>query len=95
MRKGPRNGRRDANEPEIISALESGGCTVQKLDGAGVPDLLIGFRHRNHIAEVKTETGKLNETQKEWNRRWQGDPPHLLRSVDDVERCLKMWSKRR
>ena len=43
--------RRDANEKEIIQALESIGCTVYRLDSP--VDLLVGYRARNILLEVK------------------------------------------
>jgi hypothetical protein len=44
---------RDANEPEIIAALEKIGCMVYCLD---MPlDLLVGYRGRNFLIEVKIE----------------------------------------
>jgi len=39
-------GQRDANESEIIEALEKVGATVHQLPtGEGLPDLLVGIRH--------------------------------------------------
>ena len=35
--------RRDACEKAIIQALRATGCSVQQLDGTGVPDLLVGY----------------------------------------------------
>ena len=45
MRYPALQGKRDANEPGIISALESAGCSVEQLPtGRGVPDLLCGVK---------------------------------------------------
>ncbi len=45
--------RRDACERDIVRALELAGATVTKLDGKGVPDLLVGFRGRTLLMECK------------------------------------------
>ena len=42
--------RRDANEGEIVRALEKVGCDVVRLDFC---DLLVGRRGRNYLLEVK------------------------------------------
>jgi hypothetical protein len=53
--------KRDSNEPQIISALESAGAEVWVLDRP--VDLLIRFRERWHLMEVKTEKGRLTDEQ--------------------------------
>jgi hypothetical protein len=58
-----RNPRRDANEPEIVEALEAVGAEVWKLSGTGLPDLLVRFRGRLHAGEVKTRKGRLTAAQ--------------------------------
>lgn len=45
--------RRDDCEKNIVKALEAAGATVTKLDGKGVPDLLVGFRGRTILIECK------------------------------------------
>lgn len=45
--------RRDANEGEIIDALQAVGAAVQRLDGDGVPDLLVEYRGVLRLIEVK------------------------------------------
>lgn len=70
--------RRDANEPQVIQALERCGWTVQKLCQRNVPDLVVRRGGVTHLIEVKTRTGQLRETQ-----QWGEDVP-VLRSVDDV-----------
>ena len=83
MRHRGRANKRDANEPEIIAALEAveGVTVVQIPTGKGVPDLLVGVKsiddlwctcHDNYLIEVKTEHGKLNTKQRKWFRDWRG-----------------------
>ena len=52
MRK---RGRVDANQEAIVAALRKIGCTVAILSpvGGGVPDLLVGFRGKTFLLEVK------------------------------------------
>ena len=56
-----KHGRRDANQAEIVKALESVGASVLDLAdvGRGCPDLLVGYAGREWLIEVKMPTGKL------------------------------------
>ena len=90
-------GERDTNEPEIISALEAVGATVEQLPtGKGVPDLLAGYKGENYLLEVKRnpEKGKvyashvkLNPKQEIWHKCWRGSvsivhtPGEALRAI--------------
>lgn len=69
----------DRNQSEIVAALRSAGATVQPLHavGQGCPDLLVGYRGRNWLIEVKdwqaqTSDRKLNPRQVEWHDGWKG-----------------------
>ena len=83
MRYPALQGKRDANEPEIITALENAGATVEQLPiGRGMPDLLVGadmpcpacghMFPQNKLEEVKTEKGFLNSKQYKWHLNWKG-----------------------
>ncbi len=48
-----RAARRDEAEPPIVDALEAVGASVQRLAVKGVPDLLVGWRGRMWLLEVK------------------------------------------
>ncbi len=66
--------RRDANEPDIIKALEALGCTVESMDKV---DLVVGYRGRNYLLEIKngTKTSRsrtLTPTQKRLRETWNG-----------------------
>lgn len=52
MRARPRI---DANQPDIVKALRKMGAFVQSLAavGDGCPDLLVGFRGKTYLIEVK------------------------------------------
>jgi len=67
--------KRDTNEAEIVAVLEKIGATVERLNDAALPDLLVGFRGTNFLLEVKVpQTGRLTEVQKAWwqNVWWSG-----------------------
>lgn len=80
--------RRDDNEPAIVQALEAMGCSVSRIENFGVPDLLVGYRGRTILLEVKNAksnkggrqlvskggSGKtgLTDKQVEWFREWVG-----------------------
>jgi hypothetical protein len=86
--------RRDANEKEIVAALRKLGATVEHIDGVGegVPDLLIGYRGTNRLAEVKVQKGKKSKGQVDWS--WNGEQPVLMRSVDDAIMWMREWTRR-
>jgi hypothetical protein len=83
-----RDNRVDANQGEIIKALEQAMCSVEILDnGDGVPDLLVGRQtpdgRRCYLLEVKSEKGKLTDDQEEWHLAWRGHKS-VVRSVDEA-----------
>ena len=53
----------DENQPEIVAALRSIGCSVKSLAavGEGVPDLLWGLRGFNGLIEVKNPAQAANK----------------------------------
>jgi hypothetical protein len=83
---------RDKNEPDIIRALVAVGATVTKLHEPGVPDLLVGFRGRTFLLEVKGAAGKqggvahrtLTDRQQQWWDEWLGERPTIVRSVEEA-----------
>ena len=82
--------RRDANEKEIVSALESIGCTVYRLDAP--VDLLVGYRARNILIEVKDGSKmpsqrKLTQAQRDFFKDWKGQV-RQVESVDEAIKCV-------
>ena len=51
-------GKRDLASPDIVAALRAAGASVTDLGpvGAGVPDLLVGFKGSTYLLEVKSAT---------------------------------------
>ncbi len=80
----PRYGRNDENEKEIVKALLAVGASVSKIkerDGkAGVPDLLVGWKGRTSLLEIKRPTGRVSEAQDEWHKHWKGSVVCVVRS---------------
>lgn len=79
----------DANQSDIVKALRAVGASVEHIhrEGRGVPDLLVGWRRRNHVLEVKTAKGELNELQVEWHASWRGTVA-VVRSPEDALRAI-------
>ena len=76
---------RDANEPEIIAALEKVGASVYPLD---LPlDLLVGYRGKTYLVEVKSEKGRYTEGQEEFMETWRGQID-VVRSVDQALQAI-------
>lgn len=85
--------RADSNHDEIKRAYVSLGCSVVDLkktarespENEGVSDLLVGVAGVvNELVEVKTENGEWRESQINFNQKWRGRPPHMVRNVDQV-----------
>lgn len=81
----------DANQAEIVDALRRVGASVQPLHavGAGVPDLLIGYRSMNYLVEVKDgskppSARKLTEKQAEWHKLWRGSVLTVTSAKDAI-----------
>lgn len=78
--------RADKNQQKIIDELRELGVSVLVLSqvGGGCPDLLIGFRGKNYLIEVKTPVGKLRPKQTEFIFNWHGRPVLVARSLDEI-----------
>lgn len=81
----------DANQGEIVAALEACGCTVRSLAalGDGVPDLLVGLRWRNVLLEVKGPKGKLTPDQRRFLAAWRGEW-YIVSTVDEALKAMGM-----
>ena len=79
------HGKRDANQAEIVKALESVGASVLDLAdvGRGCPDLLVGYAGREWLMEIKTQHGELLPDQVDFIRTWHG-AVHVVRSIDEA-----------
>ena len=85
----------DKSQSAIVKAFRACGASVEVLSdvGRGVPDLLVGFRGRNWLIEVKEPGEGLTLSQMVWHEKWQGRT-FIVRGVDDVPVVLKQMTKR-
>lgn len=72
-----RAARVDANQAEIVKAIRKIGATVQPLHtvGKGCPDLLVGWRQKNFLFEVKdgakcASARQLTPDEERWIAGW-------------------------
>lgn len=82
-----RAAKRDANENEIVYALEQVGASVTKLSDAGVPDLLVGFRGTTYLIDVKNLDGRgkrLTDDQKDFFADWRGGKAGIATTITDA-----------
>ena len=82
-----RANKRDRNEPEIVAALESIGCTVIRLD---LPlDLLVYYPPKKvfWLLEVKAEGGRLTKGQREFIEGHPG-PVAVVREPQEAIRIV-------
>ncbi len=85
--------RKDSNHADVVSELRAYGATVEVLPGGnGRPDLLVGYKHRNFLMEVKDATGVLNPLQRKFHEAW-GGMIHVVRSGAAATAVLKYWTK--
>jgi hypothetical protein len=78
--------RSDANQASIVRALKQlPGVTVEVIERP--VDLLIGYKGRNWLVELKTEGGKLNKSQQKFFGTWSGQCA-VCRSLDEVLELL-------
>ena len=85
----------DANQSEIVDALRAAGASVCSLAGMahGCPDLLVGWRGKNLLMEVKDSrkppsARKLTPDQLAWHSLWMGSV-HVVSSVEDALAVLR------
>jgi hypothetical protein len=83
------NPQRDANEPEIIEALKAKGAIVWRLNGKGIPDLLVGYKSVTILAEVKTAKGKTKPAQDVFFDTWQGGKACIVKTVEEAISLLE------
>lgn len=82
--------KRDANEPEIVKALQAKGISVYRLDKP--LDLLLGYNKNNYLVEVKMPKKKLNAKQVEFTEGWKGQFI-VINSVEQADRLAEEITK--
>lgn len=80
----------DDNQPEIVAAFRRMGCTVAITSavGAGFPDLVVSYRGKNLMVEVKDgsrppSAQKLTADQEKFHAGWRA-PIYIVRDVGDA-----------
>lgn len=63
MRRVGQTRKRDGNEQAIVKALRKAGAKVIRISEKGAPDLLVSYRDRVFLLEVKQAAGKLTTAQ--------------------------------
>lgn len=80
--------KQDANASAIVSALRAAGCVVRYIDCpvgvGGIPDVLVGYKGKTYLMELKVKLGRLNPKQKEFHANWTGGPLAIVRSIDEA-----------
>jgi hypothetical protein len=84
----------DANHGEIIAALRDIGAAVTDTSavGGGFPDLVVSYRQRWHLIEIKDgakspSKRRLTPEQATWHR-WQQAKIHVATSVEEAIRVI-------
>jgi hypothetical protein len=69
-----RVGRVDLTQNDAVKRLRQIGAsvTVTSQLGAGFPDLVVGFRGRTFLIEMKTGNEPLTQAEKDWHAKWSG-----------------------
>ena len=78
----------------IVKQLRAIGATVQSLAdlGKGVPDLLVGWRGKNWLMEVKDwkqppSKRRLTPDEKKWHQSWNGQV-HVVETFDEALKII-------
>ena len=67
-----RKARKDLNQDSIVASLRGVGATVYVTNNPALPDLVVGYRGRNFLLEVKGDKGRLTPDQVEFFDTWRG-----------------------
>jgi len=80
-----RAARIDANQNELVQALRKIGAKVLFLHTLGHdnPDVLVGFRRRNVLLEIKRPGKGATKGQAEFAETWPGET-HVVHSIDEA-----------
>jgi len=76
----------DESKKEIVKAIKKAGASVLSLDpiGGGCPDILVGYRNKDTLMELKTGNGEVRASQRTWHHRWRGRPVVVVRTPEEA-----------
>jgi hypothetical protein len=94
----------DANHHTIVEAFRKCACQVAEVAKSkayvpGLPDLIVGVPNHTHgiyrviLVEVKTDKGQLTAAQDAFVRQWADYPVHIVRTIDDVVRVIRLYQQ--
>ena len=86
----------DANQVDVVKQLRALGCSVAVLShvGHGFPDLLVGFRKKNYLIELKDgnkvpSKQKLTPDEINFHLRWCGQLS-VCNSVEQIRKLISL-----
>ena len=83
----------DENQKQLIHTFIALGASVLNLStvGRGCPDLLIGYRGKSVLVEIKRDSkASYTESQVKFMQNWRGGAISRIDSVDAAIRLIKM-----
>jgi hypothetical protein len=87
------NPKRDGNEKGIVSYFKKIGFSVERLN---TPlDLLVGYKKRNYLVEVKMTGSGLNKNQVKFTKDWKGQFI-VINSIEQAQtfaKDVKFWAE--
>lgn len=90
--------RTDRNQAEIVAQLRKMGCMVQPLHmvGKGCPDILVGYKGRNFLFEIKDpkqppSKRRLTEDERQWHLLWRefGGQVDVIHTAEEAMEKMK------
>lgn len=96
-----RRGRIDNTQREIVTFLRRVGASAVSIAdvGNGCPDLLVGYRKRTYLVEVKDgakppSARALTDLEAKWHDTWDGSPVLIWLGVDDAARWFETTNRK-
>lgn len=82
----------DSNQTKVVKALREFGCSVQHLHavGRGCPDIVVGYKDRNYLLEIKDGEKKLTPDQVIWHYDWKGQVEVVTSPEQAIETIKKL-----
>jgi len=80
----------DENQKHIVNELRNHGRSVfvASATGSGFPDLVVGYKNKTHLIEVKKPckdpTKKLTPAQQKFHNTWKGSKIHIVTSAHEA-----------
>ena len=86
----------DSNQKAIVSDLRRFGASVAitSMVGKGFPDIVVGFRGKNYLFEIKDENKppsarKLTPDEAKFHLMWCGDI-YIIKNINEVKEIMKI-----